>query len=165
MAERTIQENLSYNELLQHVQGLFSDENHPLANMSNLASLLYWSVPQINWVGFYLRQHEELILGPFHGKPACVRIAIGRGVCGTAAAKRETIIVDDVTKFDGHITCDAVSQSEIVVPMMIGGNVLGVLDVDSPVLSRFTNKERVFFQQCVGYLLDASVGWEQFGRW
>lgn len=162
MSSFTIQNDISLDELLQHVEGMFIDENNPIANMANMASLLYWSVPDINWVGFYLRHDGELVLGPFHGKPACVRISFGRGVCGSAAVKKETLIVDDVMLFQDHIVCDARSRSEIVVPMMNGDMVFGVLDVDSPVVKRFSQKEKTFFQDCVSLLIDASIGWKKY---
>lgn len=116
-------------------------DKHWFTNLSQFSALVFDQLPDINWVGFYLNVSEELILGPFQGKPACMKIAFGRGVCGTSAAKREPILVDDVDSFPGHIACDSASRSEIVIPLIQGGKVLGVLDVDSPSLKRFTQED------------------------
>lgn len=127
-----------YRELTSQIAALVQDETDPVANMANCAAILFNSLPRLNWVGFYLLKGGELVLGPFQGLPACVRIAFGRGVVGTAAEKRTTIRVADVDEFPGHIACDTASKSEIVVPLL--GNdshLLGVLDVDSPELDRF----------------------------
>lgn len=127
-----------YRTLAQQVQALTNGESDPIANMANCAALIFNSVPDLNWAGFYLQKDGELVLGPFQGQPACVRIVIGKGVCGTAAKTRTTLRVSDVTKFDGHIACDSNSRSEIVVPIINGDSqLLGVLDVDSPELDRF----------------------------
>lgn len=126
-----------YDLLIKQLKALLEGERHPIANLSNASALLNQFMDKINWVGFYLLEGEELILGPFQGLPACVRIPIGKGVCGTSVAKRETIVVPDVHEFPGHITCDPASQSEIVVPMIKDETVLGVLDVDSPHKARF----------------------------
>ena len=127
-----------YRTLEQQVQALTNGESDPIANMANCAALIFNSVPHLNWAGFYLLKEGELVLGPFQGQPACVRIVIGKGVCGTAAKTRTTLRVSDVTKFDGHIACDSNSRSEIVVPIVNGDSqLLGVLDVDSPELDRF----------------------------
>ena len=133
---------LLYGELLQQARALFEGERDALANSANLAALIYHSLPELNWAGFYWMKGGELVLGPFQGKPACVRIAIGKGVCGTAAQSRRTIVVADVDAFAGHIACDSASRSEIVVPIVRAGQVLGVLDVDSPVLSRFDTEDQ-----------------------
>ena len=121
------------------LRALLAGEHDLIANAANMSSLLYWSLPDLNWVGFYLVEPRsgELLLGPFQGKPACVRIAVGRGVCGTAAARRETVVVPDVHAFPGHIACDSASNSEVVVPVVRDGRLLGVLDLDSPLLARF----------------------------
>jgi len=119
-------------------QSLIAGEPSWLANMANLAALLFDQMDDINWVGFYLWNGEELVLGPFQGKPACVRIAKGKGVCGTAAARMEPIVVADVHEFPGHIACDAASRSEVVIPIRDGDRLLGVLDIDSPITSRFS---------------------------
>jgi len=131
-----------YADLLSQAQGLLHDEHDLVANAANFAALLYHSLPEVNWVGFYFLKDGELLVGPFQGKPACVRIALGKGVCGTAAAKRETQLVTDVNKFPGHIFCDADSLSELVVPLVKGGELLGVLDLDSPKLARFDAADR-----------------------
>lgn len=126
-----------YPELLRQAEGLFSGERDPWANAANAASLLRESLPDLNWAGFYFMRGGELVVGPFQGRPACVRIALGRGVCGTAAARRETLIVPDVHAFPGHITCDAAANSEIVVPLVSQEILIGVLDLDSPRYGRF----------------------------
>lgn len=135
-----------YRELAQQAEALLHGEPDPIANAANLCSLIWHTLPDLNWAGFYFLQggarRGELVLGPFQGKPACIRIALGKGVCGTAAAKRKTVIVKDVHKFPGHITCDAASNSEIVVPLVKGRRLLGVLDLDSPKLARFDATDR-----------------------
>jgi GAF domain-containing protein len=128
----------AYAELSRDLAALLSGERDLIANAANTAALVYDALPGLNWAGFYLYKSGELVLGPFQGKPACVRIAIGRGVCGTAAARRETVLVEDVHAFPGHIACDSASNSEVVVPLVKGGELLGVLDLDSPNLARFT---------------------------
>ena len=129
----------AYGELETSLRALLAGETDLVANAANFAALLYWSLPQLNWAGFYLVEpkHGDLLLGPFQGKPACVRIPIGRGVCGTAAARRETVVVPDVHAFPGHIACDSASNSEIVVPVIRGDRLIGVLDLDSPKHARF----------------------------
>jgi len=129
----------AYAELATSLRALLDGEHDLVANAANMAALLYWNLPQLNWAGLYLveAQRGDLLLGPFQGKPACVRIPIGRGVCGTAAQRRETVVVPDVHAFPGHIACDSASNSEIVVPIIRGGQLLGVLDLDSPVHGRF----------------------------
>ena len=126
-----------YRELVQATEALIGDETDALANLCNAAALVYHALPGINWAGFYLMRGSELVLGPFQGQPACIRIALGRGVCGTAAARRETIVVPDVHAFPGHIACDAASRSEIVVPLVSEGELVGVLDIDAPEPDRF----------------------------
>ena len=147
MFEGTISANLPkpafYAELEQQARALLADETNEVANAANFAALIYHSMPQLNWAGFYFLIDGELVVGPFQGKPACVRIAIGRGVCGTAAATRQTQVVPDVHAFADHIACDAASQSEIVIPLVTRtGELLGVLDLDSPVLARFNDEDR-----------------------
>lgn len=129
----------AYAELATSLRALLDGEHDLIANAANMAALLYWNLPQLNWAGLYLveAQRGDLLLGPFQGKPACVRIPVGRGVCGTAAQRRETVVVPDVHAFPGHIACDSASNSEIVVPIVRGGQLLGVLDLDSPVHGRF----------------------------
>jgi L-methionine (R)-S-oxide reductase len=131
-----------YRELNAQLAGLFADETDGLANAANMCAVLYHGLPGLNWAGFYFLHDNELVLGPFQGKVACVRIALGRGVCGTAAQRRRTIVVPDVHAFPGHIACDAASRSEIVVPLMQAGRLLGVLDLDSPELARFDDEDR-----------------------
>jgi len=132
-----------YAELVQQAEGLMHGEPNPIANAANFAALVYDVVPDLNWAGFYLFDGKELVVGPFQGKPACIRIAIGRGVCGTAAATRETQVVRDVNEFAGHIACDAASNSEIVVPLITAdGSLYGVWDVDSPSIARFDDEDR-----------------------
>jgi L-methionine (R)-S-oxide reductase len=124
-------------ELRQQLEGLVQGERDALPNCANAAALLYHTLPDINWAGFYFLRHGELVLGPFQGNAACVRIELGKGVCGTAAQRRETLVVADVHAFPGHIACDAASRSEIVVPLIQSGRLLGVLDIDSPLPDRF----------------------------
>ena len=131
-----------YRILEQQVRALTDDETDPIANMANCAALIFNSVPQLNWAGFYLLKGKELVLGPFQGQPACVRIPIGKGVCGTAARTQMTLRVSDVTNFDGHIACDSKSRSEIVVPLVKQeSELIGVLDVDSPQVDRFDHED------------------------
>jgi L-methionine (R)-S-oxide reductase len=133
----------SYSELALQLSGLLTGERDPIANAANTSALLYHALPDVNWVGFYLLKDGELVLGPFQGKPACVRIALGRGVCGTAAQARHSVVVPDVHAFPGHIACDTASRSELVVPLLVGDTLLGVLDLDSPWPGRFDDDDRV----------------------
>ena len=126
-----------YQALASDLTALLQGERDLIANAANTAALLWHGLPGINWAGFYLLKDDELVLGPFQGKPACVRIALGRGVCGTAAARRASIVVDDVDQFPGHIACDSASRSELVVPIVAGSRLVGVLDIDAPDLRRF----------------------------
>ena len=145
-----------YTQLVQELQGLIAGERDFIANLANSAALIYHSLPDLNWAGFYLLKEGELVVGPFQGKPACVRIAIGKGVCGTAAAQRATQLVRNVHEFPGHIACDAASNSEIVVPMIRHGELLGVLDLDSPKLARFDEEDREGLENFVAALLAAT---------
>lgn len=140
--------NNHYPLLLKQLKGLLSVENDVHANAANLSSFLYHNLEQVNWLGFYYQQGDELVLGPFHGQPACTRLKIGSGVCGTAFADRTSVVVDDVHHFIGHVACDAASESEIVVPFYTN-QINGVLDVDSPVKNRFSNTEKEFFEAAV----------------
>lgn len=126
-----------YHDLYAALDALTADEPDGIANLANAAALLWQYLPDLNWAGFYRLIDDTLVLGPFQGKPACIRIALGKGVCGTAAATATTQRVDDVHAFPGHIACDAASRSELVVPIVRDGRVLGVLDLDSPVVGRF----------------------------
>jgi GAF domain-containing protein len=127
----------AYAELARDLRALLEGERDLIANAANTSALIYDALPDLNWAGFYLYKSGELVLGPFQGKPACVRIAIGKGVCGTAAARRETVLVEDVHAFPGHIACDSASNSEVVIPLLRGVELLGVLDLDSPKHGRF----------------------------
>jgi L-methionine (R)-S-oxide reductase len=142
-----------YRDLVASLESLLVGENDALANLANASALLAEALARINWCGFYLLRGEELVLGPFQGKPACVRIPMGKGVCGTAAARRETLVVPDVNSFPGHIACDAASRSEIVVPILDGGILRGVLDVDSPDLARFDEEDRQGLEEFVRRLV------------
>ena len=146
-----------YRELATQISALVHDETDPVANMANCAALIFYSVPKLNWVGFYLLKGGELVLGPFQGRVACVRIAFGRGVVGTAAEKRTTIRVADVNQFPGHIACDTASKSEIVVPLTSAdSHLLGVLDVDSPELDRFDADDEEGFR-AIGKIIAAKL--------
>lgn len=140
----------AYAELARQLEGLLRGEHHRIANAANMAALLYGSLPDVNWLGFYFLDGGELVVGPFQGQPACVRIAIGRGVCGVAAARRKTLVVPDVHAFPDHLLCDAHSRSEIVVPLIDNGELFGVLDVDSPELARFDDADRVGLERLAG---------------
>jgi GAF domain-containing protein len=148
-----------YDDLLQQARGLLAGERDLIANAANFGALIYHSLPQLNWAGFYLYDGNELVVGPFQGKPACIRIAIGRGVCGTAAQARETQLVRDVNAFAGHIACDAASQSEIVVPLVRpDGRLLGVWDVDSPHTRRFDEDDRAGMQALCAAFMESVRG-------
>jgi L-methionine (R)-S-oxide reductase len=146
----------AYRELQGQLAALFAGERSALANMANMSAVLYEALPDVNWVGFYLLHGRELVLGPFQGKVACVRIPVGTGVCGAAAQRRETVIVKDVHAFPGHIACDAASRSEIVVPLVQNGRLLGVLDVDSPELARFDHEDGVGLKGAAELLLQSA---------
>lgn len=135
-----------WDELLDRARALLHGESNPIANAANLSALIFCSLKDLNWAGFYFAEGEELIVGPFQGLPACVRIPFGRGVCGTAARDRQTQRVADVHAFDGHIACDVNSRSEIVVPLVRGDRVIGVLDIDSPVPDRFDAEDQAGFE-------------------
>jgi GAF domain-containing protein len=142
-----------YRELAAQCRALIADETDPIANMANCAALIFNSVPRLNWAGFYLLKAGGLVLGPFQGRPACVRIALGRGVCGTAAETHSTLRVADVTKFPGHIACDSASRSEIVVPLLTeDSRLIGVLDVDSPELDRFDAEDEAGLSAIAGIM-------------
>ncbi len=144
-----------YAELARELQSLLSGETDLIANAANATSLIYHALPDLNWCGVYLLKAGELVVGPFQGKPACVRIALGKGVCGTAAAERKTIVVPDVHAFPGHIACDAASRSEIVIPLIARGDLFGVLDLDSPKLARFDEADRRGLEQLAAILASA----------
>jgi len=156
--EMAVDKAAAYAQLEKSLEALLDGESDPIAGAANMAALLYWSLPELNWAGFYLLDASsgDLLVGPFQGKPACVRIPVGKGVCGTAAARRATVIVRDVHEFPGHIACDSASNSEVVVPILAGDRLVGVLDLDSPVRNRFDEVDarglealvRVFLKRC-----------------
>ena len=146
----------AYRSLNAKLAGVLTGERDGLANTANAAALLYQGLPDLNWAGFYFLRDGQLVLGAFQGKVACVRIALGKGVCGTAAQKRETVIVPDVHEFPGHIACDSASRSEIVVPLLHEGKLRGVLDLDSPKLARFDREDAVGLEETVRILLGGS---------
>jgi L-methionine (R)-S-oxide reductase len=147
---------LLYDELARQLEALVSGERSLLANAANLSSLLFHALPDVNWAGFYFLDGEDLVLGPFQGKTACTRIGPGRGVCGAAVARGETIVVPDVHAFSDHIACDSASRSELVVPLVAGGRVIGVLDLDSPSLAGFDDIDRAGCEGLVRVLMAAS---------
>ena len=146
-----------YADLLSAANALTKDEPDAVANMANVSALLWQFLPDLNWAGFYRLVGDELVLGPFQGKPACIRIPMGRGVCGAAAATRETQVVEDVHAFPGHIACDAASASEIVLPIVQGGRLIGVLDLDSPKVARFDSEDAAGLE-ALGALISARIG-------
>lgn len=141
-----------YRELASQVQGLLHGERNLIANAANFSALVFNTLPDISWCGFYFAEGDGLVVGPFQGKPACVRIPVGRGVCGTAVAEGKTQLVDDVHQFMGHIACDGASNSEIVIPLRRGGEIIGVLDVDSPIFNRFDQEDRIGLEETVQIL-------------
>jgi GAF domain-containing protein len=142
VAQRAPDRHALYRELAVELDGLLTGETDFVACAANAAAAIYHAVPDLNWAGFYFRRGDELVLGPFQGRPACVRIPFGKGVCGTAASERRSVLVPDVEAFPGHIACDTASRSELVVPLLPGGSLLGVLDLDSPLLGRFDETDR-----------------------
>jgi GAF domain-containing protein len=146
-----------YQEICEQLLELLGEEKDFVANAANTSALLFQALPDVNWVGFYIAEGEELVLGPFQGKPACVRIPFGKGVCGTAAAQRNTIVVPDVRAFPGHIFCDTASRSEIVVPLLNWGKMLGVLDIDSASLNRFDDEDKEGIESIVAVFLASQV--------
>ena len=146
----------AYELLARELQGLLEGETDCIANAANTTALIFDALPEVSWAGFYFLRGGELIVGPFQGKPACVRIALGRGVCGTAAARRTTIIVPDVNAFPGHIACDAASQSEVVVPLITADGLVGVLDLDSARLARFDEADARGLEQLAEIFVRAS---------
>lgn len=142
-----------YHEIFPQIESLIDDEPDLIANLANTASVLKLAFGTISWVGFYLMRDGQLVLGPFQGKPACVRISLGKGVCGTSALDKKTVIVPDVNQFPGHIACDPDSKSEIVIPIVMGGKCFGVLDVDSASLNAFDETDRRELERVVSILL------------
>ena len=146
-----------YDLLYRQAEALLRDESDFIANMANLAALLYGAMDRVNWVGFYrLINPHELVLGPFQGNPACVRLKVGQGVCGTSVARRQSIIVPDVHKFDGHIACDSATNSEIVIPLFFKEQVIGVLDIDSPEFDRFDSQDQQELEKIAALLIKYS---------
>jgi len=148
-----------YGELADQLRALILGEPDLVANTANMAALVYHTLPELNWAGFYIAREGELVLGPFQGKPACVRIAWGKGVCGTTAARGTTIVVPDVDAFPGHIACDAASRSELAVPLVAQGRVVAILDLDSPRLGRFDEADRAGCERLVAILLAHHPDW------
>lgn len=147
-----------YRELAARMEALLAGESDAIANAANVSALIFQTMANLNWVGFYfLRSPRELVLGPFQGKPACVRIAVGRGVCGTAVAERRSIVVEDVTKIENHIFCDAESRSELVVPLIRDDEILGVIDLDSPAPGRFDEDDRQGVERLAALYVAASA--------
>lgn len=147
--------NEIYEELIPQIRSLVKDEMNSLSNLANISAALKMAFEDFSWVGFYLLDNNELVVGPFQGKPACSRLQLGKGVCGTAAAEKRTVIVDDVTKFSGHIYCDPDSRSEIVVPLLIGDELRGVLDVDSYRPSNFDKTDARYLQEIAQITIDS----------
>ena len=143
---------MNYKELIMQVDALTAGVPHVIANLANVSAAIWQEMDRINWAGFYLMEGGKLVLGPFQGKPACIEIAVGKGVCGTAVARRKTQLVEDVHQFPGHIACDGASNSEIVVPIYKNGEVFGVLDIDSPYYARFTADDQAGMEELVRVL-------------
>ena len=143
---------VDYKEMNQQLAALIQDIPYEVANLANASALLWQFLPDINWAGFYKMEDGALVLGPFQGKPACIRIPVGRGVCGTAVAENKTQLIEDVHQFPGHIACDCASNSEIVIPIHKGGNIWGVLDIDSPQFGRFTQEDKAGLEEFVNIL-------------
>jgi len=157
---RSLPKPVLYDELESSLRGLLAGEPNLVACAANMSSLLYWSLPDLNWVGFYLLDPAsgDLLVGPFHGKPACVRIPLSKGVCGAAATERRTLVVPDVHSFPGHIACDSASNSEVVVPIVLAdGRLLGVLDLDSPRLQRFDDEDARGLERLVRVFVEATA--------
>ena len=144
-----------YAEIHRALQPVLTGESDRIANLANAAALLFWNLPAVNWTGFYLLKQQELVLGPFQGKIACVRIKLGQGVCGNAAEQRQTLVVPNVHEFPGHIACDSASNSEIVIPIIKNDALVGVLDIDSPEFARFDDHDKIELQKFVQILTAA----------
>ena len=157
-AQRPATRPALYAELHRALAGLLEGERDPIANCANFAALLYDLLPDLNWAGLYFMRGDGLVVGPFQGKPACVRIALGKGVCGTAAARRASVLVPDVHAFPGHIACDAASRSELVVPLLHGARLIGVVDLDSPLPGRFDADDQAGIERAAA-MLAAACDW------
>jgi L-methionine (R)-S-oxide reductase len=147
-----------YKTLVEQLRSLIGSESDRIANLANAGALIFQSLSDVNWAGFYLLKGDQLVVGPFQGKVACVRIGMGKGVCGTAAQERRTVIVPDVHQFPGHIACDSASRSEIVVPLIRDGELIGVLDIDSPSLSRFDDEDAAGLEEVAKVLAERNAG-------
>ncbi len=147
----------NYPQLLKQLESILSIETDPVANMANMAAVLFNGLMDLNWAGFYVLRQDTLVLGPFQGKPACVHIPLGKGVCGTAAQTGQIQRVDNVHQFKGHIACDSASQSEIVIPIFKNNHVWGVLDIDAPILARFTPEDQTYLEQAVQIFAEKST--------
>ena len=144
-----------YVQLAQQIEAIVAGEQDLIANMANISAILYWGLEKVNWAGFYLLKDEQLVLGPFHGQPACIRIPIGTGVCGTAVSEKSIQLIEDVHQFSGHIACDAASNSEIVLPILKDDQIIGVLDIDSPEIARFDLEDQEGLSRIVDILQGA----------
>ena len=153
-----MENSVNYGSVCAQLEALTQGVPHKIANLANASALLWQELPEINWAGFYILEENMLVLGPFQGKPACIEIPVGKGVCGTAVQENATQLVEDVHKFPGHIACDCASRSEIVVPIRDGGRIWGVLDIDSPHLARFTREDQEGLEQFVKVLEKALFG-------
>jgi L-methionine (R)-S-oxide reductase len=156
-------DSVDYELLSKQLVALMSAESDALANSANFTGLLYNAISDINWLGIYVLRGDELVLGPFQGKPACVRLPLGRGVCGNAAKNQKTLRIEDVHEFDGHIACDSASRSEIVVPLISSGTLLGVLDVDSPGIGRFSEVDQSGIEKLCTTFVE-QLGLREMGR-
>ncbi|EJZ23350.1 GAF domain-containing protein [Rhizobium sp. Pop5] len=146
-----------YRQLAQQLEALLAGESDMIANAANASALMFQMMPDLNWAGFYFLKGGELVLGPFQGKPACVRIPVGRGVCGTAVKEGASILVEDVHSFPGHIACDAASRSELVVPVRNGSDIIGVIDLDSPIPSRFDTDDQAGIERLAKIFAEATT--------
>ncbi len=149
----TTRPRTDYDQLCTSLDALLEGEDDRIASLATAAALVYDELDDVNWAGFYLQRGDELVVGPYQGRPACIRIGAGRGVCGTAAARRETVLVEDVHAFPGHIACDARSRSEVVVPVVVGDELVGVFDIDSPSLARFDEADARGLERLVEQLV------------
>jgi L-methionine (R)-S-oxide reductase len=151
----TTDKNALYTEIQRGLRAVLTGETDLTANLANAAALLFWNLPAVNWAGFYLLKEQQLVLGPFQGKIACVRIKMGKGVCGSAAEQRQTLVVANVNEFPGHIACDSASNSEIVLPIIKNDTLIGVLDIDSPEFTRFDDNDKIGLEKFVEILTTA----------
>lgn len=154
----------NYAYIINSVRAITAGENDIIANMANISAILFTALAHVNWAGFYLYKESQLVLGPFQGSPACIRIPMGKGVCGTAAQTQKVLMVDNVHDFSGHITCDVATNSEIVVPIVKNGRLIGVLDIDSPQLYRFTSVDKAYLCELVDILVDTFQVYDQKGN-